>query len=873
MSDFSPFTDLADSLKKGAACKNHEPLRRSLSCEDAENWWQLIQLCSSEMRHQHERWFALNDLYFLLVYILNRPDVKRDWCFNRCNEVMEQRENTLDFWSRGSWKSTISTFGLNIQDILRNPNETIGIFSHTRPAAKKFLRTIMVEFETNEHLKALFPDVLYKNPRRETKWALEIDTPVLTVTGWKRHIDLIPGDKVFGADGSPITVIGNSGPVIRECQQMILDDCDFVASNDHLWPVQHRPRADLPWPDSPPIEIFTTDNLPIKTKRHRLLATPVVELPDVRLPLDPYILGLWLGDGTAGTNIISMHRDDEPEVLAQIADAGFLTYIHRRKPEDNFSMYGVTGLREQIDKLGCLTRKHVPQQYLFAHSDARRALLQGLMDSDGTCKKAGPSRCNGMCMFSNTNADLAQAVFFLAASLGMRPSHLTFMPEPPGRLEVHHIYFVGVKSAAPFRLSRKLELCKQKRHKNGRYVRKIEPASYRWVNCIKVDAPDGIYLAGKCLVPTHNSEDDGIVVKRTTNRGEATVEAWGLVDGQPTGKHFTIMDWDDVIPDYPSEDMIPKITEKWELSLALTARPLRFRVKGTFYDISDTYQVMMQREFGKVRIRCAVTAPDCPFTPEEMASLRNATSPRMWALQYLLDVDAAAREEHVGFDVEWPRYYGESPPIRSMNIYIVVDPAGKSKESNSQFALWVVGLLPPKNIYVLDGILDKLDLGERGRAVVAMHRKYYELGAPPLKVGYESYAMQGDIDYIRELMQREHYIFPLIQLSGTGKSKDERIELLIPDFRAHQIWFPSKGIQYKQKAGADVDIVKAFIEREYRQWPFGRQKDLLDALARIKDPALGVIWPRRWGSQSTTTGDPWGAGAQTSGDGGSWLSS
>jgi hypothetical protein len=537
--DFNPLGDLSDSLKRAGACRDHPPLRRSLSVEDADTWHRMVNLCSPSARVEHLRWFALNDLFFLLVFILHRPDLATPWGFNRCAEVQEKRENTLDFWSRGSWKSSISTFGLNIQDILRNPEETIGIFSHTRPAAKKFLRQIKTEFETNEELKQLFPDVLYKDPKRETKW----------------------------------------------------------------------------------------------------------------------------------------------------------------------------------------------------------------------------------------------------------------------------------------------------------------------------------------------SEDDGIVVKRKSNRGEGTVEAWGLVDGQPTGKHFSILDYDDVIPDYPSEGMIPKITEEWELSLALSARPLRFRVKGTFYDISDTYQVMMQRGFGHVRIRCAVTAKDCPFTPEDMAQMRNSVSPRMWALQFLLDPDQAAREEHVGFDPEWLRYYSDDPPIRSMNIYVVVDPAGKSKESNSQFALWVVGLLPPKNIYILDAILDKLDLGERGRATLGIHRKYYELGNAPLKVGYETYGMQGDVDYLRELMQREHYVFPLIPLSGTGKSKDERIELLIPDFRAYQIWFPTKGIIYRQKGGSEIDIVKYFVEREYRQWPFvGRSKDLLDSLARIKDPALGVVWPRRWGGAATTTGDPWGAGATTSGGGGGWMS-
>ena len=131
------------------------------------------------------RELARTDLAFLLAVILGRRDIEHPWLWSRCREVESEPNGYLDVWAREHYKSTIITFGLTIQDILANHGDnptgawakqgiqpTFGIFSHTRPTAKKFLRQIKQELETNEPLKALFPDVLHANPQREAqKWS------------------------------------------------------------------------------------------------------------------------------------------------------------------------------------------------------------------------------------------------------------------------------------------------------------------------------------------------------------------------------------------------------------------------------------------------------------------------------------------------------------------------------------------------------------------------------------------------------------------------------------------------------------------------------------------------------------------------------
>src|SRR5215831_19099294 len=96
------------------------------------------------------------------------------WLYERCREVEAQPDDRLDLWARDHYKSTIITYGGVIQEILRDPEITVGIFSHIRPAAKKFMRQIKQTFEDHDYLKSLYHDVLFDKPRQEApKWSEE----------------------------------------------------------------------------------------------------------------------------------------------------------------------------------------------------------------------------------------------------------------------------------------------------------------------------------------------------------------------------------------------------------------------------------------------------------------------------------------------------------------------------------------------------------------------------------------------------------------------------------------------------------------------------------------------------------------------------
>src|SRR5262245_59873590 len=114
------------------------------------------------------------DLYFLLVALLGRADLERDWFFARMREVQAAPDGHLDLWAREHGQSSIITLGRTIQHILVDPEVTVAIFSHTRPVAKAFLRQIKRVFETNATLRQLYPEVLWTEPRREAPtWSEE----------------------------------------------------------------------------------------------------------------------------------------------------------------------------------------------------------------------------------------------------------------------------------------------------------------------------------------------------------------------------------------------------------------------------------------------------------------------------------------------------------------------------------------------------------------------------------------------------------------------------------------------------------------------------------------------------------------------------
>ena len=159
------------------------------------------------------RYRARTDLFYLLTELLNRKDARHQWILDRANDIQRAPNGYLDLYSREHYKSTLITFALTIQDILRTHGEgstkqywCFAIFSYVRPIAKDFLIQIKREFEINKTLQQLFPDVLWEKPHTQApRWsdeAIEVKRPInrreSTCEGWgvyegqptSRHFDV-----------------------------------------------------------------------------------------------------------------------------------------------------------------------------------------------------------------------------------------------------------------------------------------------------------------------------------------------------------------------------------------------------------------------------------------------------------------------------------------------------------------------------------------------------------------------------------------------------------------------------------------------------------------------------------------------------------
>lgn len=339
------------------------------------------------------------------------------------------------------------------------------------------------------------------------------------------------------------------------------------------------------------------------------------------------------------------------------------------------------------------------------------------------------------------------------------------------------------------------------------------------------------------------SEDEGIVVKRKTNPKEATIEAWGLVDGQPIGTHYMHRHYDDIVvkESVGSPDMIEKTTDSYKLSNNLGTDGGTAAWVGTRYHMFDTYSFLIG--IGKrQRVHpCTENGKEdgipVLLSRETIREKRIEQGPYVFGAQMLLNPVA---DTAMGFDSKW-LVHGEvtrEQALTSLNRYILVDPASKKKKGSDYTAIWVIGYGADGNYYVLDIVRDRLNLSGRTKAVFDLHRKW-EIINPVI---YEEYGLQADIEHMEYVMEQKVYRFSFLRVGGT-MSKTDRILRLVPLFERGAIILP-KTLAYKDYQNRMVDLVKIFTEEEYTAFPVILHDDMLDCLARIEDEEVKNIFTK-----------------------------
>jgi predicted phage terminase large subunit-like protein len=339
------------------------------------------------------------------------------------------------------------------------------------------------------------------------------------------------------------------------------------------------------------------------------------------------------------------------------------------------------------------------------------------------------------------------------------------------------------------------------------------------------------------------SEDDGIIVRRTSNQKEATIEAWGLVDGQPTSKHFDELVYDDIVvaASVTTPEMIEKTMTALEQSYNLgTVEGVR-RFAGTRWHFNDAYSTLIKRGTAKLRFHPGKAggeeSGDSVFWPESIhEAKRRDMGPYTYACQILLNPKADAAQN---FQRHWVRHYN-SVKWSGYTIYICVDAASSKKKGSDYTSMMVVGLGEDTNFYVLDMVRDRLNLAERTDRLFTLARKY-----KPYQIRYERYGMLGDIEHIRDHGEKTGYRIDSKIVEVAGKAgKSDRIRRMLPAFEQGRVYLP-RSLHVTDWEKNVRDLVHDFIEEEYVAFPNGGHDDMMDCLARMFEPdvEMALNWP------------------------------
>lgn len=377
----------------------------------------------------------------------------------------------------------------------------------------------------------------------------------------------------------------------------------------------------------------------------------------------------------------------------------------------------------------------------------------------------------------------------------------------------------------------------------------------------------------------------GIVVKRTTNPKESTVEAHGLVKGQPTSKHFHLRVYDDVVTreSVTNPEQVKATTEAWELSDNLGGGPQRKWHIGTRYSFADTWGEILSRQLLKPRLFPATDNGRLDGNPVFLTVEFWERKKKIQASQVAAQMlqNPLAGNDQV-FLPQWLRSYMIRPKV--LTVYIMGDPSRGKKQGSDRTAMAVIGLDSNGNKYLLDGYRHRMSLSERWQNLKNLYLKWRAApGVQIVQVGYERYGLQSDDEYFGERMNLEKFSFPITELSWTkegNESKQHRVERLQPDIehsafflpalvwqpgspmnlwhineekgayemrvlqgdtkamaeakRAHEEWRIAKPIVRQDEEGRLYDLTRAFME-EAIFFPFGTHDDLIDACSRIYD--------------------------------------
>lgn len=344
------------------------------------------------------------------------------------------------------------------------------------------------------------------------------------------------------------------------------------------------------------------------------------------------------------------------------------------------------------------------------------------------------------------------------------------------------------------------------------------------------------------------SERDGCTVKRKGIYPEATFEGYGLVDLMPTGGHYTLRDYDDIVDPQTviNVENINKAEHAFRMSDNLGERGGIKYVVGTRYKYNDPYSRLILN--GKWLVRTYPAEVDDEgkakfkgipvfMTRTELDNKFDEQGEYIYFCQMLQSPRVGSK---YNFKESYKKTY-KKLPNGHLNYYIVVDSAKRkrfeSKRDRSDYTvMWAFAVDSLRNWYMLDGVRDKLDLQQKWDALRKLSQDW-----AIATIGYEQYANMTDAEFMAIQQKEEGLFLEIIELKGL--SQDERIPELVPYYKKGKVLWPEDGIMYENVEGEVINLVDVFFNEEFFDWPSCSHDDMLSAHAWMLSPLLNVVFP------------------------------
>lgn len=389
-------------------------------------------------------------------------------------------------------------------------------------------------------LKKIFPDnlttnynTLLESGARGLGKAQPLDSLVLTENGFKRMGDITFQDKVYGNDGKLHNIIGIYPQGIKPiCKVTFNDRTSTLCCDEHLWKVYNVNTQKWTVVETKQL-IDGSRNLHkdfhrgFNAHRYKIPITHPIEFKKRNLFIDPYVLGVLIGDGSLTAPTVEFTSADD-EIVQNVSERLNEEYkINKHKQKYKFSIIQkkIAGEYDTNRKIFIPLKnkykkfienynlnvkseyKHIPKDYLFSSVEDRINLLQGLMDTDGYIDKTG-----SVVEYSTISEQLKNDFIWLVQSLGgvcrVREKYPKYKNKNGEIINGQKCYNIGVKlpnDIIPFKLTRKINRINPKTLQPSRYIESIEYIEKQECQCIVLDSEEHLYLTNDFIV-THNSE-------------------------------------------------------------------------------------------------------------------------------------------------------------------------------------------------------------------------------------------------------------------------------------------------------------------------------------------------------------------------------